>query len=231
MTELKYYDPAEEAYFTDEGPICIQHGFGTGLEDSCELQVRSVSKMLYNIPINAYIAINLPAISALNHTVGGVEVEVLEDIPPVAHGDYDYGIGDSLTGVVGQKITLNDNQAYAYIRYREMTNVNSNENRVNRQKQYIKALAKKMVSMTKKDLTFPFKVKDALTDYMVTDIDSDELIFLGSLALGYSIDLENMEGLPGELYLRSETAIGYRLDQEALQALIIRKFYKEKGNP
>ncbi|MBR5336705.1 MAG: LCP family protein [Lachnospiraceae bacterium] len=234
MTNIQFYDPAEEAYFTDEGQICTQHGYSTGLEDGCELQVKATSEMLNYLPINGYVSINLPAISELNHVVGGVEVEVLEDIPPKAHKNYDYGIGDSLTGVVGQKITLNDNQAYAYIRYREMTNVNSNENRVKRQKQYIKALVKKVKEMTKKDIFFPKKMMDALSDYMITDIDSTELLYLGTTIIGYDIDMDNTEGLPGEKieaskYTNGDVTLGFRIDRTRLQELLIKKYYKEKS--
>lgn len=226
MAYVYNYDEISGEYYPAEEQIGLQHARSTGLEDGCELQVKAVSEMLHDIPINGYAAINLPAIRVLNNLVGGVEVEVLEDIPPVAHKDYDYGIGDSLTGVIGQKILLNDNQAYAYVRYRNMSLVgDSNDKRMARQKQYLKGLIKKIVSATKKDFTFPMKIMDGLSDYLVTDIDTSELIYIGSSFMGYNVDLDNMLQLPGELYWVSEDYMGYKLDEEALKELIVKNFY------
>ncbi len=226
MTNVYTYDEINGEYFPLEEQIDMQHEYSTGMADGCDLQVRAVSEMLHDIPINGYVSINLPAIRVLNNLVGGVEVEVLEDIPPVAHQNYDYGIGNSLTGVIGQKILLNDNQAYAYVRYRNMSLVgNSNEKRMARQKQYIKGLVKKIVSSTKKDLTFPIKMMEGLSDYMITDIDTPELLFIGTSFMGYSVDLDNMLQLPGELEWESDIYMGYRLDEEALQELIIKNYY------
>ena len=226
MADVYNFDEISGEYYPAEEQIGLQHARSTGLEDGCELQVKAVSEMLNDLPINAYAAINLPAIRVLNNLVGGVEVEVLEDIPPVAHKDYDYGIGDSLTGVIGQKILLNDNQAYAYVRYRNMELVgDSNDKRMARQKQYLKGLIKKIVSATKKDFTFPMKIMDGLSDYLVTDIDTSELIYIGSSFMGYNVDLDNMLQLPGELYWVSEDYMGFKLDEEGLKDLIIKNFY------
>lgn len=226
MAQVYNYDSEKDEYYPLEEQIGLQHAYSSGLADGCELQVKAVSEMLHDIPINGYASINLPAIRVLNNLVGGVEVEVLEDIPPVAHQNYDYGIGDSLTGVIGQKILLNDNQAYAYVRYRNMSLVgDSNEKRMDRQKQYLKGLFKKIVSSTKKDLTFPIKLMEGLSDYLVTDIDTPELIYIGSSFMGYNLDLDNMLKLPGELFWESETHMGYKLDEEALKDLIIKNYY------
>lgn len=226
MAMVYNYDEFNKEYYQLEEQIALQHAYSTGFEDGCELQVKAVSEMLHDIPINAYVSINLPAIRVLNNLVGGVEVEVLEDIPPVAHQNYDYGIGDSLTGVIGQKILLNDNQAYAYVRYRNMSLVgDSNDKRMARQKQYLKGLVKKIVSATKKDLTFPMKIMDGLSDYLVTDIDTPELVFIGTSFMGYSVDLDNMIQLPGELFWESERHMGFMLDEEALKEIIIKNFY------
>ncbi len=227
--------PDIDGYIPVWQQICLAHDYGNGLEQSCGLQINATAKMLHNIGINGYISLNLPAIRRLNNVVGGVEVEVLEDIPPVAHRDYDYGIGDSLTGVVGQKITLNDNQAYAYMRYRIMAGAdvasdpdsNTAALRVKRQKQYIKGWVKKALDMTKKDLFFPQKVMDALSDYLVTDVDSDEVIYMVTSLLGSDIDVENMDTLPGEIIQASKYTLGYRLNDEGVKELIIKKFYKE----
>lgn len=59
--------------------ITLQHGYGDGMELSCERSVAAVSRLFYNLPISGYAAINMGAIPALNDAVGGVQVTVLDD--------------------------------------------------------------------------------------------------------------------------------------------------------
>ena len=60
--------------------ITLQHGYGDGMELSCERSVAAVSRLFYNLPISGYAAINMGAIPALNDAVGGVQVTVLDDV-------------------------------------------------------------------------------------------------------------------------------------------------------
>jgi hypothetical protein len=55
-----------------------QYGYGDGQEESCKRQAEAVSRMLYNIPINDYIAINMDAIPELDDLVGGVSVDAAD---------------------------------------------------------------------------------------------------------------------------------------------------------
>lgn len=227
MTTLQMYDDWEEGYVPVKGQICLQHAYGTGLEDSCELQVKATSGLLYNIPINGYVSLNLSGIKALNHVVGGIELTALENIPPKSTHGLNYGIGNSLSNIKGKKILLNDNQAFAYVKHRDTHSEDSNENRTARHKQYLKALVTKIKTLTKQDLTFPVKVKDALEDYMLTDLDFNELLYLVTEVMGYDIDLDNVSTIKGRQFveqLMSELALD--VDQEALREMIITNFYK-----
>lgn len=42
--------------------ITLQHGYGDGMELSCERSVAAVSRLFYNLPISGYAAINMGAI-------------------------------------------------------------------------------------------------------------------------------------------------------------------------
>ena len=229
ITDIQVYEPEEGAYTADRDQICLQHAYGTGLEDSCELQVQAVSGMLYNIKINGYVSVNLPAIKTMNKLVGGIKLKILENIPGKATNGTDYGIGDSLANAKGKTLTLTNKQAYAYIRYRDTNKEGSSDKRLKRIKQYMKAYAKKAVKKTKSDITFPFKLMAGLSDYMVTDIDTPEMVYLISTVPGYDLDMDNMEGLPGKLYRMDEAYMGYELDQTALKEMIIKNFYKAVG--
>lgn len=219
MTDVDVYDKDNNYMGTSKLQICLQHGYGSGLGDSCERQVKAVSAMLYDIPINGYIALDLPAISRLNNIVGGVEVEVLENIP-TGSAKIRYG--------QGKTVTLSDSDAYQYVKWRDTSVFDSNGQRLERQRQYLKALLGDMVARTKSDLTFPLKVLDSVSNYMVTDIEATKVSYIASTFIGYDFDLENMLSVPGETIQNEETGFEeYHVNEEALQEIIMQNFYEK----
>lgn len=65
---------------TEKQQICLSYSYGDGKESSCENTVNSVQRLFYNIPINTYFSLDLDGISALNDSVGGVDVVSPETI-------------------------------------------------------------------------------------------------------------------------------------------------------
>lgn len=226
MANVDFYIGDFEASY--EAQVTRQYLVGKGLEDSCSLTVKSVSGIFGNIPIHGYASISLDAIKPLNNVVGGVEVEVIEDIPGSGVnelGAFDYHIGEELINAKGKTLTLTDLQAFAYLRYRGAY-VGDSDKRLDRQRQYFKALVKKIIDNTKKDITFPMKVRDALSDWLVTDINDDELIYLVSSLMFYRLNLDSVTHLPGTVELGEDTVEEFYPDAEAMKEIIINKFYK-----
>ncbi len=229
MTKIDYY--AEGLFAnTGESQVTLQYTFGAGLEDSSSLTAKAVSGIMGNIPIHGYVSLSLFAIQPLNNAVGGVELEVIEDIPgrginEINQKPFDYGIGDELLNSKGKTITLSDAQAYAYLRYRG-ANVGDSDKRLDRQRQYLKALVKKIINNTKKDITFPMKVRDALSEWLVTDIDDDELIYLCSSLIFYNLNLDSVTHLPGTTKQEEDNPEEFYLDKDAMREIIINRFYK-----
>nr|WP_330369769.1 LCP family protein [Butyrivibrio sp. FCS014] len=74
MTDVDIYDEYGRYQNTVVAQIATQHGFGNGMEESCNYQVKAVSNMFYQLPIHGYAAINMSAIPIINDEVGGVDV-------------------------------------------------------------------------------------------------------------------------------------------------------------
>ena len=80
-TDIRVLDAMNFSYInTIKGPIAIQHGYGDGAEISDEATVNAVSNLLYSTPVYRYAAMNMSAIETINDAVGGVQVEILEDM-------------------------------------------------------------------------------------------------------------------------------------------------------
>lgn len=195
--------------------ITVQHGFGDGKEQSCELTRDAVSSLLYDLPIHGYVAVNMDAIPIINDTVGGVEVTVLEDLTWVS---------EKLKQ--GERITLKGMDAYNYVRFRDEGVFESARGRLARQQQYLSAFAQKLKDATKDDITVPVKLYQELSKYMVTDVTVDEVAYLAGQLLDYSFSGDNVYTMEGET-VQGEIYEEFYPDTDALKELMLELFYEE----
>ncbi|MCI5959398.1 MAG: LCP family protein [Lachnospiraceae bacterium] len=202
--------------------IAVQHGYGDGKELSCELMEQAVSNLFYQLPIHGYVSINMDAIPALNDAVGGVTLTAMEDV-------YATGVAPTKDNLVvgrGQDITLSGQEAYYYVRYRNKDEFESARLRLSRQKQYLECFLNQAKTETKKDMTLPVSVYQKLSKYMVTDITVDEISYLASEYVGYSLDKNGIYSLEGETKM-GEISEEFYPDEDALVDLMVRIFYRE----
>jgi len=216
MAEVDVFDEAGnyQGIFTKQ--IALQHGYGDGKEESCLRQVKAVSRMFHGIPIHAYAAISMDAIPELNDVVGGITVEVLDDI---IYPEYDMDLHQ------GETVTLYGEKAYWYVRLRNENVFNSNELRLQRQKQYLTTFAAEAKNQAVADVRVAIELYQTVRKYMVTDIDLNTFTYMVTEYLGYDFDIENMYSLPGEV-VQGNNFEEFYVDDEALQELIIELFYE-----
>ncbi|MCM1193868.1 MAG: LCP family protein [Butyrivibrio sp.] len=200
---------------TTTAEISVQHGFGDGLNQSCELTRDAVSKLFYNLPIHGYISFNMGGMAALNDAVGSVRLTVLEDMTEINPAWYQ-----------GAEVTLTGKDAYEYVHYRNTAVFESARNRLARQKQYLSVFAATALAEIKNDITLPVSLYQTFKPYTVTDISVDEISWLASQIAGYKFDENAIYTMAGQ------TVMGQRFeefypDKDALQELILKVFYRE----
>lgn len=85
LTNVKSLD-LDNSYLGDSVvQIALAHASGDGLEASCENTVDAVSELLGGQKIDGYAAVNMGAISIINHMAGGVTVTIEDDFPKWIH--------------------------------------------------------------------------------------------------------------------------------------------------
>ncbi len=216
MATVDVWDENGDYIGTQIQQIALQHGYGIGDEESCEHQVKAVSRLLFDIPINSYAAISMDGIPKLNDAVGGVEVTVLDDI---VYPEYSMNLHQ------GDVVTLKGEKAYWYVRLRDERVFNSNETRLNRQKQYLKAFVAKAKSEAKADIRVATKLYNAVSEYMVTDVDLSTFTYMATEYLDYDFNLDNIYSLDGETMMGNKYEEFY-MDEEAAEGLIVDLFYE-----
>lgn len=215
MVDVNQYNVKGKFLGTENMQICLSYAYGDGKERSCMNTAESVSRLLYGMPVHAYAALDLDGIGVLNDAVGGVSVEVLEDLT-----------GSNAALEAGKTVTLTGDLAHTYVRSRNSEVLESNNMRMERQKQYLNAFLQKAISETKSDVSVPLNLYQAAADYMVTDISSSEITYLASLVVKNGISGGDMLTVPGEVRDGGKYA-EFIPDDQKLFELILDVFYKK----
>ena len=195
--------------------IAVQHGFGDGLEQSCELTRDAVSKLFYDLPIHGYVSFNMGGLADLSDAIGGVELTVLEDLSKV-----------NKQWVEGAEVVLQGKDTYDYVHYRDITKFESARGRLARQKQFLSIFAKTALGKVKEDITFPIQLYQSFKPYIVTDFSIDEISWIASELVKYQFDGEDIYTLEGTTKMGEQFEEFYP-DKEALKGLMIELFYRE----
>lgn len=215
MSDIDIYDENGAYVTTTKAQIAVQHGFGNGMEESCEYQKRAVENLFYHLPIHGYAAINMSAIATINDAVGGVKVVVLEDLT---------NIDDVL--IKDEQVHLLGEDAFWYVKYRDTDIFGSADMRLARQEQYVNGFIQAAKRMVNKDISTVLNLYRAISPQMVTDISVDEAVYLASVVSDYRFDDESFYTLQGETRMGEQFEEFYP-DDTALYELILDIFYKE----
>ena len=215
MTNIDIYDKTGNYVSTVIAQIAVQHGFGNGMEESCEYQQNAVRRLFYNLPIHGYAAINMSAIVTTNDAVGGVDVTVLEDLT---------GKDESL--VKGNQVHLMGQSAFWYVKYRDTNIFGSADMRLSRQKQYLKSFIAAAKQTAKENPSLVLRLYQAVMPKMVTNVSLDEVTYLAPVLIDYQFDENGFYTMEGETVMGEEFEEFYP-DEEALLRMILDIFYKE----
>ena len=149
----------EQTGYSYKAQLALAHTYGNGGNLSCLNAKRAVSRMLYGLKIDYYVALSMDAISTLNDYVGGVPVTMPKDYTAL-----------DPAFVEGESVTLRGDQALLYVRSRKDTDDQTNLSRMERQKQYIDGFVKKIAALDIND-DFTKGAYDAVMEpsYMMTD--------------------------------------------------------------
>lgn len=201
---------------TNEMQITLSHGVTLPTQNDCAANtVTSVSRILYNMPINYYFDFGAEVVANASSAIDGVPVTALETIP-------------GTTYVAGDEVLLEGDAAYRYVAYRDTDVDESALDRQARQAQFIRAFAKKVSGLGPRGL---LDVYNGVSDDIVTNLGVSEVAYLAShFARGNNAELETVE-------LKGTTSVGkeadgieyerYHLDPDDVLANTLAAFYTQ----
>lgn len=221
MTGIQTYNNDGTKDTIAEAQICLAHSFGKTEQGRCLNTVDAVSGLLFNMPVDHYISLNMAAISILNEQVGGVTVTVpagLESADPAFKE--------------GAKVKLQGKQAELFVRSRMNLENDTNEFRMERQQMFLNAWMEQANHKMDTDSGFALGLVLSLSDYMTSDMSANALSDLANQLKEYK-NLGTVKTV-GETLLENEAKISpfreYYVDSDDLERKVIDLFYEETSN-
>lgn len=211
MVDLDIYDMSGDFLTEERGQIALQYAYGDGEKKSCWLEKKVVTELLHDIPINSFVALNIDGISTIADVLGGVELTVPEDYTSI-----------DPSFVMGETIVLKGDKAERYVRYRDIHEFGSNNGRMERQNQFLKALISLLKKKVAENSAYVDMLLKAGKPFMTTDMTVDQMKELAD----YDFD-DTFIKLPGETQAGAEHD-EYVVNDDELMELLIKMFYISK---
>lgn len=212
MTEVALYTPSGSYTGMKTAQVCTAYAYGDGKETSCDNTVASVRRIFYNVPVKTYFSLDLDGISAVNDSVGGVDV-----VSPETISEFKEGESYHLEGAAAEH----------FVRVRDQVKVDASLLRLERQKVYAKSFMNTMMQSIKRDVTSAVRVFNESAPYSCTNLNASRVSYLAAeLAFGGSMDTEIIT-VQGKMTYNDSTGLAeYNIDQEKFFEQFLSVYYE-----
>ena len=223
MVDVDLYSESGIFLRSEKMQLCLSFAYGDGKNKSAQNVTTSISRILYDLPITKYFALDLNGIAPINDSIGGVTVDSLYDFK-------DLGIKQ------GDKIKLKGDMTEKYVRQRDMDTINASLNRTARQVQYIKAFASQVIPAVTQDFSVVNRLYDTASKYSTTNLSLSNVTYLASLMLSKGItnfDTTTIEGTMKESTKKDYADYVYAEfypDEDKLMELVLDTFYTKQNS-
>ncbi|MBR4761860.1 MAG: LCP family protein, partial [Clostridia bacterium] len=191
--------------------ICLAYAYGKNVTEGSENVLLSVSRVLYGININSYIAMDLDALEKISNEVGSIEVYVNESYLDTDSGYY---------YKAGQTIKVKGKSAVFYIHWRT-DDVNANVYRMERQKSFMTAFINKVSASISQDFSKVVSYYNLMKPYVSTNISLAQTTYLATNCLKLNLgDSMNFRTIPGETFTRDGFS-AFTPDEDALTDIVV----------
>ncbi len=218
MVDVDLFTTAGKYLNTEKMQLCLAYAYGDGGASSCTNVTSAISRILYNVPIEKYFALDLEGIAPLNDAVGGVTVTSLYDFPN--EGVYQ-----------GDEVHIRGNFAETYVRMRDFDNIEASLNRTKRQVQYIQAYVQQLRSAVVQDFSVVSGLYNTASQFSETNISLNDVTYLASLLLSKGVADYEQYTIEGEMKASKEANnvvfAEFYPDEDALLDVVVKCFYTQ----
>ncbi len=213
MVDVNLYAMDGSYSGVEKTQLCLAYAYAASGEEGCRNVTRSVSRLLYGVPIEKYVAIDLAGLSTLTDVIGGVPVTTLEDL--------------ELNGTLvkkGQTLTLNGKQAINYIQERDQ-DTEANVRRMARQKQFLTSFMDQAGQLLQENMSRLPGLYNTAKPYIVSNVTLSELTYLATNTLpGGNWRRPSYHTITGQSVL-GEKHVEFHADSASVYEAVLATFY------
>lgn len=218
MVDIDLYSASGIFLRTEPKQLCLAYAYGDGGAKSCTNVTSALSRILKNVPVEKYFALDLDGIAPLNDAVGGVTVEALHDFP-------------EKNIKKGETITIRGDFAETYVRSRDLNYIEASLNRTQRQNQYVRAYADKLRAAATSDFSVVTNLYNTARDYSQTNITLNDATYIASLILSKGVGDFTSYTIDGEMKASENTVredgvyAEFYADEDSVLDIVVNCFY------
>lgn len=174
MTDVDVYSEDGRYIDTENIQIAYSYSYNSDKVSGGANTNKSLSRLFYGLQLDNYFAINFNALTVLNDTIGGVTLtSSMTFVSPI----------DGRTINKGETVTLHGKEAELYVRKRDIEALDSNNERMRRQQEYITAFISSIIPAAKKNISTVAKLYDEIKVNSDTTLDVSKMTYIAATAL------------------------------------------------
>ncbi|MBQ5823550.1 MAG: LCP family protein, partial [Clostridia bacterium] len=210
MIDIGVYTVNGEYVGMQNRQLCLAYAYGDGKHTSCKNAVEAIQRILFGIPVNSYVSLDIEGIGPINDAVGGVSVVSPETIAGFTEG---------------QSVTLYGDRAVDFVRERG-DDTNASLRRMQRQTAYIRSFASAVVGSAKKDFGTITRLYNLASKYTCTNVDLSSVTYFATTLMSQGVSGIETVSIPGEMKMGTKYA-EFHMDTRATYELILDIYYDE----
>lgn len=195
----------------DQMQIALAFSYGDGYDESSRNVVRAVSRVLYNVPMEYYFAMDMNGVGPLNDAVGGVTLTPIASIP-------------NTSIVEGQQITLRGRLALNYLQYRDTSQLTSSLDRQARQVQYLQAFFPQAIASAQGNPGVLIDLYNTALEYSTTNLGLSEFSFLAAQLIQNGMSQLDVTTLQGEA-VKGTQYVEFYPDMTSVYETVLDTYY------
>ena len=197
----------------DTMQLCLAFSYGDGGTTSCEYTTAIAQRVLYNMPIAYYYALDMSGVGVMANAIDGVALTALQTIPS--------------TGIVeGESTVLFGDNALKYVQWRDTNELNSSLDRQARQTQFVKAYAAQALGSAQGNVGTLLDLFNVASSYSTTNLGASEFTYLASCMVSSGITSLDVVTLSGEMK-SGDLYAEFTLDKDAVYQTVLDVYYTQ----
>lgn len=222
MTQMDTFDENGEFRNQETHQLYLAYSYASGGEQSCQNALSAIRRVLLNVSIDKYYALDLAGIKQLNDAVGGVMVKSTLDRKEL-------GIES------GKVVTLKGDMAEAYVRSRSTSVVTGSLDRLDRQAQYVESFVTQVAPAVMTDFSTIQRLYNVGSQYSQTNLTLANLTYLASLLMSKGTTSFDTYTIDGEMtsYIDKDDEdlahAAFYPDEDSIIQTVLDVFYTRIG--